>query len=126
MRLNHLDLHVPDVDAAVAFFTRYFDLTLIDVRGNGALAILSDGQGLELVLSQPAEKLGATDQLGRPVSYHVGFIVDDRTSVDRINAAMIADGLDVRPPREMRGGWLFYCSAPGNVLVEVGARPLLA
>ena len=27
-------------------------------------------------------------------------------------------------PRDIHGGYVFYCTAPGNILVEVGCRPL--
>jgi catechol 2,3-dioxygenase-like lactoylglutathione lyase family enzyme len=126
MRLNHLDLHVTDVAATAEFLTRYLGLTLIDTRANGGLAILSDGHGLELVLSQAIEKFGSTDQSATGlVSYHIGFIVPDRTEVDAIYAAMREGNVPLHEPREMRGGWLFYCHAPGHVLVEIGARQLL-
>ena len=126
MKLNHLDLHVPDVAASTTFFQRYFGLALIDTRANGGLAILSDGAGLELVLSHAVAAFGSVDQSERKaVSYHVGFIVDARAEVDRLFAAMTADGLDVQAPRKMRGGYLFYCYAPGHILIEVGARALV-
>ena len=125
MRLNHLDLHVPNVPATTDFFVRYLGLSLIDTRANGGLAILSDGNGLELVLSHATAKFGSEDQSGRDtVSYHVGFIVESRDEVDAVHAARRADGIDVQGPREMRGGWLFYSYAPGNILVEIGARSL--
>ena len=125
MRLNHLDLHVPDVAATTAFFATYLGLSLIDTRANGGLAILSDGAGLELVLSHAIEKFGSADQsAGKLVSYHVGFIVDDRAEVDRLFGALRAGSIDVQAPREMRGGYLFYCYAPGHILVEIGARQL--
>ena len=127
MRLNHLDLHVPDVAATAEFFTRYLGLQLIDTRANGGLAILSDGHGLELVLSHAIEKFGSTDQANSLVTYHVGFIVDDRAKVDAVHAAIAASGTEPpQAPREMRGGYLFYCHAPGHILVEIGARELLA
>ena len=128
MRLNHIELHVPDVAATAAFFIDYLGLTLIDERANGALAILSDGGGLELVLSCAYEKFGSEDQSQRRrVSYHVGFIVETRGEVDRAFAAMKSGGVELpEEPREMRGGWLFYCHAPGHVLVEIGARELYA
>ena len=127
MRLNHLDLHVPDIAATADFLIRHFGLTLIDMRGSNGLAILSDGVGLELVLSHPVPKFGGTDQVSRhAVSYHIGFIVDDRDEVDRVHAALRDDGAELLgEPRDMRGGWAFYCIAPGNILVEISARPLL-
>lgn len=127
MRLNHLDLHVPDVAATTEFFTRYLGLTHLDTRANGGLAILTDGHGLEFVLSHAIEKFGTADQSNSLVTYHIGFIVDDRETVDATHAAMQADGISIpHPPREIRGGYLFYVHAPGNVLVEVAARTLLA
>jgi len=127
MRLNHLDLHVPDVQATTDFFVRYLGFSLIDTRANGGLAILSDGHGLELILSRAIAKFGSEDQSSRStVSYHIGLIVESRDEVDAVHAALRADGITVQDPREMRGGWLFYCHAPGNVLVEIGARALFA
>ena len=127
MFLNHLDLHVPDVAATADFFVRYFGLTIVATRANGALTILSDGGRLELVLSHAVPAFGSTDQSQSGlVSYHIGFIVADRATVDATHAAMAGDGVEVRAPREMRGGCLFYCHAPGHVLVEVGARELFA
>ena len=127
MRLNHLDLHVPDVAAAAEFFILYLGLRHIDARANGGLAILSDGHGLELVLSHAIEKFGSTDQSSGLVSYHLGFIVETRAEVDAVYDAMRSGGLALQyEPREMRGGYLFYCHAPGHILVEVGARELLA
>jgi catechol 2,3-dioxygenase-like lactoylglutathione lyase family enzyme len=127
MRLNHLDLHVPDIAATAVFFTNYLGLRLVDMRGQNGLAILTDDSGLELVLSHAIEKFGSTDQSGRNlVSYHIGFIVETREEVDRIFAAMRESGIELaHEPRMLRGGWLFYCTAPGNILVEVGARDLI-
>jgi catechol 2,3-dioxygenase-like lactoylglutathione lyase family enzyme len=126
MRLNHLDLHVPDVTATTEFFTRYLGLKYLDTRANGGLAILTDGHGLELVLSHAIEKFGTADQSNGPVTYHIGFIVPDRATVDTTHASMLAGGIELpTPPREIRGGYLFYVHAPGNVLVEIAARELL-
>ena len=125
MKLNHLDLHVPDVAETSAFFQRYFGFALIDTRAKGGLAILSDGDGMELVLSHAIAAFGSADQSERKtVSYHIGFIVEEREEVDRVFKAMGEDGLEVQAPRAMRGGYLFYCTAPGHILVEVGARAL--
>ncbi len=127
MRLNHLDLHVPDVAATTAFFTRYLGLTHRDTRANGGLAILTDGHGMEFVLSHAIEKFGTADQSQGLVTYHVGFIVPDRAAVDTIFAAMHAEAIPLpHPPREIRGAYLFYVYAPGNILVEIAARELLA
>ena len=124
MRLNHMDLHVPDPTATAEFFVTYLGFRQIAVRANGGLIILADDTGLELVLSHAIAKFGSTDQVGLGlVSYHIGFIVETRDIVDALHRRMAGDGLDPLAPRDMRGGWLFYCYAPGRVLVEIGARP---
>ena len=124
MRLNHIDIHVPDVAATAAFLVRYFGLKLREMRGASGLAILDDDAGLEIAVSHPIEKFGGGDQqaLGL-VTYHLGFIQSERHNVDRLYSALKeSDAELVGEPREMRGGYLFYCMAPGRVLVEVGWR----
>ncbi|MDL2398682.1 VOC family protein [Rhizobium mayense] len=125
MRLNHLDLHVPDVAATRDFFVSVFDFTEIETgRANGR-AILRDDAGLELVVSRPADAFGGADSasVGRN-TYHIGFVLPSREAVDaqfeRVNLA----GCEIcKPPSAVRGGWLFYCFAPGQVLIEVSWRP---
>lgn len=126
MKLNHLDLHVPHIAATADFLVEYFGLRLVDMRGANGLAILTDDDGLELVVSHAIEKFGAADQSGsKTVSYHIGFIVADRAEVDAIYERLKASNAEVwGAPREMRGGWAFYCLIPGHILVEVGARAL--
>ena len=62
MRLNHLDLHVPDVAATRDFFRDHLGFTEIATRGANGLAILHDHNGLELVLSRPVAKFGGAGQ----------------------------------------------------------------
>ncbi|MDR9758791.1 VOC family protein [Rhizobium redzepovicii] len=125
MRLNHLDFHVPDIAETADFFIRHFGLTLKDMRGNNGLAILEDDTGLEIVLSHAIAKFGIADQVElQRQTYHIGFILPDRGDVDRVHVGLVAAGVQLSgPPAAMRGGWLFYCTAPGNILVEVGWRP---
>ncbi len=125
MRMNHIGIHVPDVTATTDFLVRHFGLTLREMRGAGGLAILEDDAGLEIVVSHPIEKFGGGEQqaIGL-VTYHLGFIQTDRLEVDRLYRQLKeSDAELVGEPREMRGGYLFYCMAPGRVLIEVGWRP---
>jgi catechol 2,3-dioxygenase-like lactoylglutathione lyase family enzyme len=124
MRMNHLDLHVPDVAATSDFFVQYFGLKLCEMRGVNGLAILNDDAGLELVISRPVEKLGSADQVKLGArSYHIGFILPARHDVDQLHERLRQSNVELGEPQAMRGGWLFYCTAPGGVLVEVGWRP---
>lgn len=125
MRLNHLDLHVPDIAAARDFFCQCLGFTEVEMRGANGLAILHDDAGLELVLSRPIEKFGGADTpTAGANTYHIGFIQPRREDVDALFARVKAFGAEVwNEPAEIRGGWLFYCFAPGRILVEIGWRP---
>jgi catechol 2,3-dioxygenase-like lactoylglutathione lyase family enzyme len=125
MRLNHLDLHVPDVAAARDFFVDIFGLKAVETRGQDGLAILNDDAGLELILSRPVEKFGGADTvMAGANTYHVGFILPERAEVDAVYERLIAAGFEAwHEPRAIRGGWLFYAMGPGRILVEVGWRP---
>lgn len=125
MRLNHLDLHVPDVAATRDFFVSAFGLSEVETRGTNGLAVLRDDAGFELVVSHAIEKFGGADTVavGRN-TYHIGFILPSREAVDAQYERVRAAGYEIaHPPAAMRGGWLFYCFAPGRILIEVGWRP---
>jgi len=124
MRLNHLDLHVRDVAATRDFFVEFFGFEHIETRGANSLAILRDETQFELVISRPVEKFGGTDHttIGA-MTYHIGFMLPRRDDVDTLYIRLKDSGAEMRhEPREIRGGWLFYCVAPGRILVEVGWR----
>ncbi|WP_235364681.1 VOC family protein [Sphingomonas sp. ERG5] len=123
--MNHLDLHVPDVAATRDFLIEHFGLTEVETRGADGLAILNDDAGLEIVISRPIAKFGGMDQisLGR-ATYHIGFILPVREAVDALHARLVAADAEIwNAPSAIRGGWVFYCFAPGRILIEVGWRP---
>lgn len=125
MRMNHLDLHVPDVAATSDFLVQHFGLTMREMRGVNGLAILDDEAGLEIVISKPIEKFGGADQMKFGVStYHIGFMLSEKDAVNRLYDTLKQAGAELwSEPQAMRGGWLFYCFAPGRILIEVGWRP---
>jgi catechol 2,3-dioxygenase-like lactoylglutathione lyase family enzyme len=125
MRLNHLDLHVPDVAATRDFFREHLGFREIETRGANGLAILQDDAGLELVISLPNKHFGGADALTAGVNtYHIGFIQPSRAKVDELFARLQAAGAETwSAPQAIRGGWLFYCFVPGRILVEIGWRP---
>lgn len=123
MHLNHLDLCVPDVAATVAFFTRHFGLTLLNLRGQDRLAVMEDGNGFVLVLSN----LEQADDFRYPAQFHIGFVLDDEAAV----AAAYDDCRDggvtiVHALNRNRRGLMFYCACPGGIMIEVSCRPLPA
>lgn len=123
MILNHLDLYVSDVTATREFFVQHFGFRHQSTRGTGRLAILYDDAGLELVISEPIGKLGGAEQVAMDVTtYHIGFRLSSTKDVDDVFLGLHSDQSQrIDPPKKMRGRYLFYCLAPGNILVEVSA-----
>ncbi|MFO0612205.1 MAG: VOC family protein [Polyangiaceae bacterium] len=116
MKLNHLDLQVPDVQHTTLFFERHFGFRLTTSRTSPAIAIL-DGPGeFTLVLQRkkdPAESY--------PTDFHIGFIVDDEVAVERAHAELSAAGEEVSPVTRNGRGTMIYCRRDG-FLVEVSRR----
>ena len=115
MRLNHLNLTVPDVVRTREFFETYFGFRCVADRGRGALAVMIDESGFVLTLNN-FEK---ADKVEYPGAFHVGFIQESREQVDAIYQRLTAGGFAAEPPREFHGAWTFYFRAPGDFLVEV-------
>jgi catechol 2,3-dioxygenase-like lactoylglutathione lyase family enzyme len=114
MKLNHLNLTVTDVPAAVDFLKTY--LGLQSMGGNAGMSFMTDDDGLVLSLM----KAGRGVSVDYPGSFHVGFFVDSQTAVDEINRRLKADGFDVAPPEHLHA-YTFYVKAPGGFTVEIGA-----
>jgi catechol 2,3-dioxygenase-like lactoylglutathione lyase family enzyme len=125
MRLNHLDLHVPDVAATRDFFRDHLGFREVETRGANGLAILHDDAGLELVISRPHPKFGGGDTPTAGMNtYHIGFLQSSREAVDALYERLRQTGMEIwSPPQAIRGGWLFYGFAPGRILIEIGWRP---
>lgn len=118
MRLNHLDLPVPDVAAARTFYVEHLGFTHIETLGQDGLAILRDADGLVLVLS----RLRKTGAKHFPEGFHIGFHLAEAAAVHSLYARLEAAGVVEQPPSIQRGALSFYFLAPGEVLVEVAHR----
>lgn len=116
MRVNHLNLTVPDVASTRQFFETYFGLRCVAEKGRDALAVLIDESGFILALNN----FDQATAVEYPGAFHIGFMQENRARVDEIHARLKADGFDVEAPREFHGAWTFYFRAPGGFLVEVG------
>ena len=80
MRLNHLNLTVPDVPRTREFFETYFGFRCVVERGRDALAVLVDESGFILALSN----FDKADKVEYPGAFHIGFMQDSRERVDEI------------------------------------------
>jgi lactoylglutathione lyase len=116
MRINHLNLAVPDVTKAREFFETYFGLKCVVERGRGAIAVLVDESGFVFALSN----FDKATSVEYPGAFHIGFMQDNRERVDEMYARLTADGFAAEPPKEFHGAWTFYFRGPGGIVVEVG------
>lgn len=118
MRLNHVNLCVDDLDEAQELFRRFFDFRPVDRKGE-AVAIMTDGYGFTLVLSNQ-RAFGGEAPIRYPEGFHVGFILESPDQVDRTHGRLAAAGAEAgRGPRKMRDSYGFYFTALDGVLFEV-------
>jgi catechol 2,3-dioxygenase-like lactoylglutathione lyase family enzyme len=118
VRLNHLDLQVPDVQATALFFERHFAFEHRSNRASPAIAILQGADGFTLVL----QRLKSAEER-YPEGFHCGFLLEDRQAVIDFQARARSEALDVSDVIENGRGTLVYCKAPGGIVVEVSCRP---
>lgn len=118
MRLNHLDLPVPDVAATRDFFETWLGFTHERTLGQDGLAILRDSGGLVLVLSRLQDKGAQT----WPFPFHIGFHLPTEAQVSDLHRRMSEAGLAVGEACVQRGAFSFYFTAPGDILVEIAHR----
>lgn len=118
MRLNHVDLPVPDTTAARRFFETHFGFRCLHA-GDALCVLLGDG-GFALTLSA----LPPDEALHYPSGFHVGFNLDDEADLRVAYARLQAAGAPIVRPLGLLGNALtFQCEAPGPVVVELGYRP---
>jgi catechol 2,3-dioxygenase-like lactoylglutathione lyase family enzyme len=114
MRLNHLNLTVPDVARTRDFFEKYFGFRPVFDRG-GTLAVLIDESGFVFTLSN----FNKATEVDYPGAFHIGFNQESREKVDEFYRRLTGDGIDANPPKEFHGAWTSYFRAPGGFLVEI-------
>lgn len=103
MKINHLNLSVPDVPQTARFFAEFFGLHLTEQKGRDTLAVLYDDAGFSLILSNFDRKIIPS----YPRDFHLGFIQEDQEQVRAIHARLQAAGYTLKPPQGMHGSWAF-------------------
>ena len=119
MRMNHINLAVPDVAATRAFLETYFGLRCVAAPAPDTIVVLADESGCIVALSN--FKKG--DAVVYPGVFHIGFMQSSREAVDALHARLSGDGIEVGPRKEFHGAWTFYFKAPGGFTIEVGHQP---
>lgn len=110
MALNHLHLHVADVDRSRAFYERFFGFR--EDVWHGPILFLADETGFQLALAP-----GAVTPM--PEWWHFGFRLPERAAVREIAAAFLADGHEVVDAGDEED--LAWCRIrdPDGYLIEV-------
>ena len=118
MKLNHINLTVTDVQEANDFLVKYFGMrSMGGNKGMGFLTDEEDGWGFVLTLMKATKDM----QAKYPGTFHIGFFIEDRKTVDALNRRLREDGFDAPAPEDTGHSYGFYVMAPGGFTVEVGA-----
>lgn len=117
MHLNHVDLSVPDLNAAADFFCKGFGFAIVNARIDDGMIIMKGDGPFIIALTRCAEPV-------YPKDFHIGFLQESREALMKAYRQLVDAGIEVTsPPAEMYGALLFYCRVPGGILVEVAYRP---
>jgi catechol 2,3-dioxygenase-like lactoylglutathione lyase family enzyme len=117
MRLNHIDLQVSDVDAARAFFERFFGLRCRYQRQT-QIAIFDSDTGFEFAVSN----LFNSPPPSYPPEFHVGFALEHTSEVRDIYERLKAAGVAMKLDLGIQGpAFVFQCLGPDAIPIEVRA-----
>jgi catechol 2,3-dioxygenase-like lactoylglutathione lyase family enzyme len=117
MRMHHIAITTPDLEASVAFYTRHLGLH-VAARYPSAI-FLTDGHGMhiELLLRQP----GTASEDGTIVN-HLAFLVEDvATATARLREAGIS--FHTGPLTAANGAVIANCRAPEGTVIQLWQAP---
>ncbi|WP_421681462.1 VOC family protein [Stutzerimonas urumqiensis] len=119
--LTHVALHVPNLEASIAFFRRYCGMEVFHERpGKGSRIVWMAEPGRErefIFVIMP----GGQPRTEQPGDYgHLGFAVASREEVDAIAERARADGCLLWEPRDEAFPVGYYCGVrdPSGQYVE--------
>jgi lactoylglutathione lyase len=121
MHLKHLNLTTSDVAGLAGFFERHFGFTRAVEHGSGGFVLLRNEDEFFLALMR-----GKDDAAAYPKSFHVGFYLDGVEAVQAKHNELATAGLapnDIQEASDSGWGTHFYCTAPGNIVVEIATAP---
>ncbi|MFZ3154298.1 VOC family protein [Pseudomonas sp.] len=126
--LTHLALHVPDLEACVAFYEQFCAMRVIHQRaGKGSKIVWMAEPGKEHSFIFVIMPGGKDRQLAVDDYSHFGFALESREQVDRIAAQARAAGCLVWEPRDESYPVGYYCGLrdpAGNYVEFSFGQPL--
>lgn len=115
MRLNHINLSVPDIQETRKFLETYFGLRFMDPPENDKIVVALDKNDTLIALSNFSNR----EEFSYPATFHVGFNLPSREEVDALHDRLVADGYKVGRRTELHVAWTFYLHAPEGFMIEV-------
>ena len=115
MKLNHLNLVVSNIPAAIHFFETFFNFKCIAIKGDNVIAILKGSEDFTLVIM--ADK---NDNASYPKAFHIGFMQESKEEVCKIYDQLKNAGMPLgEEPKKIRDSFGFYFHFE-NLMIEVG------
>ena len=126
--LTHLALHVPDLDACIAFYTRFCGMRVFHERpGKGARIVWMAEPGKEREFIFVIMPGGMDRSLAENDYSHFGFAMASREEVDAVAELARADGCLIWEPRDEPYPVGYYCGVrdpAGNYVEFSYGQPL--
>ncbi|AQZ33687.1 hypothetical protein BHQ29_10600 [Pseudomonas sp. LPH1] len=126
--LTHLALHVPALDACIAFYQRFCGMQVIHERpGKGTRIVWMAEPGKEHQFIFVIMPGGQDRHLAANDYSHFGFALSSREDVDRIATLAERDGCLIWPPRDEPYPVGYYCGLrdpAGNYVEFSYGQPL--
>lgn len=113
MDLNHLHLHVADLDRSQGFYEAYFEFREKFREEEEAMRFLENPEGFLLALAHDPEPSGI------PEWFHFGFCLPDADAVRRMHSRMSGDGIKAKPVQEYADYVNFRAYDPDGYQIEV-------
>lgn len=126
--LTHIALHVPDLDACIAFYRDFCALQVIHERaGKGSRIVWMAEPGKEHEFIFVIMPGGSDRNLAADDYSHFGFALDSRAAVDAVAARAAAAGSLIWAPRDEPYPVGYYCGLrdpAGNYVEFSYGQPL--
>lgn len=126
--LTHIALHVPDLDACIAFYRDFCGMQIIHQRpGKGSKIVWMAEPGKEHEFIFVLMPGGVLRHLTANDYSHFGFAMDSRTAVDELAARAQTAGCLIWPPRDEPYPVGYYCGLrdpAGNYVEFSYGQPL--
>ena len=111
MDLNHLHLHVRNLDRAKRFYESYFGFR--EHMRHGNILFLRNTSGFDLALVPDREPASL------PEWFHFGFRLGSENAVRKLHGRMTSGGVEVEEIEEYDGYVTFSCEDADGYAIEV-------